>query len=92
MRAIVDAGGTIDQDWPIEKAFATGDRATGTHVLTELYGQMRDTPKPVDLGALWKQLGVKPNGDGVRLLDTAPLANVRKAITMRQSADPPSSH
>ncbi|MGB7136938.1 MAG: hypothetical protein WBD46_16745, partial [Acidobacteriaceae bacterium] len=32
LRAIVAAGGTIDQDWPIEKAFAAGDAGTGTHV------------------------------------------------------------
>ena len=91
LRAIVDAGGTIDEDWTIEKAFAIGDRATGTHVLTELYAQMKDAPKPVDLDALWKQLGVQPTGDGVRLVDTAPLADVRKAITTRRPADRPLS-
>jgi hypothetical protein len=84
LRAIVAAGGTIDQEWPIEKAFATGDQATGTHVLTELYEQMRDAPKPVDLNALWKELGVIQTADGVRLDDTAPFANIRVAITRPQ--------
>jgi hypothetical protein len=81
LRAIVAAGGTIDQDWPIAKALAIGDQATGTHVLTELYNLMRATPKPVDLGALWKELGVEQTADGVRLNDNAPFADIRKAIT-----------
>jgi hypothetical protein len=34
LRAIVAAGGTIDQDWPIDRAFEVGDKATGTHVLS----------------------------------------------------------
>ena len=87
LRGIVAAGGTIDQDWPIEKAFAVGDRATGTHVLTDLYEQMRDKPVPVDLDALWKELGVEQTPGGVRLDDTAPLANIRKAITLRRPGD-----
>ena len=86
LRAIVAAGGTIDQDWPIAKAFAIGDQATGTHVLTELYGQMGNAPKPVDLDALWKQLGIEPSGDGVRFNDNAPLAGVRMAITRHPSS------
>ncbi len=82
LRAIVAAGGTIDQEWPLRKAFGIGDQATGTHVLTELYEQMRDTPKPVDLNALWKDLGIEQTPDGVRLDDNAPFANIRKAITL----------
>ena len=83
LRAIVAAGGTIDQDWPIEKAFAIGDQATGTHVLTDLYNQMRDSPKPVDLDALWKELGIVQTPDGLHFDDRAPLASVRTAITRR---------
>jgi hypothetical protein len=81
LRGIVAAGGTIDQDWPIERAFSVGDQATGTHVLTELYHQMASASKPVDLDGLWKQLGIEPTAAGVRFDDKAPLAEVRKAIT-----------
>jgi hypothetical protein len=81
LRAIVNAGGTIDADWPIEKAFEIGDRATGTHVLMQLYTSMRDTPKPVDLSGLWQKLGVIRDGNGVRFDDHAPEADIRKAIT-----------
>jgi hypothetical protein len=81
LRAIVGAGGTIDHDWPIEKAFNVGDQATGTHVLTELYHQMGSTPKPVDLDGLWKQLGIEPTAAGVHFDNAAPLAGIRGAIT-----------
>ena len=81
LRGIIAAGGTIDHDWLIEKAFAVGDQATGTHVLSELYSQMKDHPVPVDLDATWKELGIDRTGDGVRLDDSAPMADIRKAIT-----------
>ena len=81
LRAIVNAGGTIDQEWPLRKALSVGDSATGTHVLVQLYDGMRDTPKPVDLAALWKQLGVVRDGNGVRFDDHAPQAAIREAIT-----------
>ncbi len=81
LRAIVSAGGTIDKDWPLEKAFEAGDHATGTHVLINLYDSMRDTPKPVDLDELWRKLGVVHSSDGIRFDDHAPEADIRKAIT-----------
>jgi hypothetical protein len=81
LRAIQKAGGTIDNSWPVERAFELGDRATNTTVLTQLYAEMKDKPAPVDLDALWQQLGVRKNGDGVLLDDTAPLAGIRRAIT-----------
>ncbi len=81
LRAVVAAGGTIDKDWPLEKALEIGDRATGTHVLVEQYHSMRDAPKQVDLDGLWRRLGVVHSGDGVRFDDQAPDADIRKAIT-----------
>jgi predicted metalloprotease with PDZ domain len=81
LRAIMNAGGTIDNDWPLTKAFETGDKATGTHVLMDLYNQMRDKPKPVDLDLLWKELGVERTAAGVRFDNNAPLAKIRQAIT-----------
>jgi len=80
-RGIVAAGGTMDRDWSIERAFSTGDKATGTTVLTNLYAKMKDSPAPVDLEELWKQLGVAMNGGEVTFREDAPLAAIRKAIT-----------
>jgi hypothetical protein len=81
LRAIVQAGGTIDEDWPLRQALETGDKATGTHVLVQMYDAMRDTPKSVDLHHIWQQLGVVRSGNGVRFDDHAPLAAARAAIT-----------
>jgi len=81
LRAVVAAGGTIDQDWPVEKAFAAGDAGTGTHVLEEQYDRMSATPVTIDLDGLWNKLGVVRTGTGVRFDSTAPDAAIRAAIT-----------
>ena len=46
LRAIVAAGGTIDQNWPLTRALEIGDKATGTHVLTEQYRSSSTSPQP----------------------------------------------
>ncbi len=82
LRGILNAGGNINDDWEIEQALAVGDKATGTHVLVDLYHEMRDKPAPVDLPALWQKLGIQRAPDGaITLVNTAPLADVREAIT-----------
>ncbi len=82
LRGIVNAGGNITDDWEIEHAFAVGDKATGTTVLTDLYHQMRDQPSPIDLKDLWRKLGIEREPDGsVDFNNRAPLANIREAIT-----------
>jgi hypothetical protein len=81
LRAIVAAGGTIDHEWPLDKALAIGDQATGTHVLTEQYAKWKDAPVTVDLDKLWSDLGIRRNGDAVEFVNDAPLAKVRMAIT-----------
>jgi hypothetical protein len=91
LRAIVAAGGTIDHDWTLPQALTIGDKATNTHVLTDLYAQWKDAPVRYDLPALWTQLGilsnpkaVDPNGSnfgGITFISTAPLADIREAIT-----------
>ena len=80
LRAINRAGGTIEADWPIERAFEIGDTATGGGTLMELYGQMASKPVAVDLAHLWAQLGVHSNGQGVALDDQAPWAAIRSGI------------
>jgi hypothetical protein len=80
LRAVLNASGGLATDWPIERVLRTGDVAVGTRTLEELYAQMKDTPVAPDLMALWRELGVVPDGDSVRLVDDAPLAAVRHAI------------
>jgi hypothetical protein len=80
MRAVLRASGGLATDWPIERVLRTGDAAVGTSTLEELYAQMKDAPVTPDLMTLWRQLGVLPEGTGVRLDNDAPLADVRRAI------------
>jgi hypothetical protein len=90
LRGILAAGGNITEDWPIERAFAVGDKATGTTVLTDLYRQTRDQPSAVDLAALWKELGIQRAPDGTIHFDpAAPLADVRVAVTRPEAAPRP---
>jgi hypothetical protein len=81
LRGILNAGGDITHDWEPGEAFQVGDRATGTTVLGDLYAKWKDTPVQVDLGALWKELGIRPDGKSVRFVEDAPLAGVRRVIT-----------
>ena len=80
LRAVLRESGGLATDWPIERVLRTGDAAVGTRTLEELYGRMQDTPVTPDLMTLWRELGVLPEGDSVRLVDDAPLAAVRHAI------------
>jgi hypothetical protein len=79
-RAINAAGGTVDQDWPMERAFEIGDKATGEKVLMDQWKQMGPKACDVDLADLWKQLGVV-RADGAVTFDAkAPLAAIRASI------------
>ncbi|MGC1449452.1 MAG: hypothetical protein WA830_05380 [Candidatus Sulfotelmatobacter sp.] len=80
LRAIVAHGGTINNQWPLDKALAIGDVATGTHVLTEMYAKWKDAPVTVDLDTLWAELGIRRSGDAIEFVADAPLAKVREAI------------
>ena len=81
LRGILDAGGDIRRSWELTEALRVGDRATGTHVLENLYEEMKDKQAPVDLNALWADLGVRFAGDAVRFDDTARWAAIRRGIT-----------
>ena len=80
VRAILRASGGLIAEWPIERVMKTGDAAVGTPVLEDLYAQMKDAPVTPDLMGLWRKLGVEPDGTSVRLIDDAPLAEIRQSI------------
>jgi hypothetical protein len=82
LRAVL-AQGNIESEWPLERAIAVGDKATGVPVLHDLYEQMKATPVTVDLDGLWKKLGVIEQNGHIVFDDSAPLAAVRRAITAR---------
>jgi hypothetical protein len=80
LRAINAAGGTVDQDWPMERAFEIGDKATGGTALMDLWKQMGPKSCDVDLADLWKQLGVVRADGAVTFNSKAPLAAIRASI------------
>lgn len=86
LRAILNAGGNINEDWTLPRALEVGDRATGTHALTTLYGEMGPKAMMVDLDAMWRELGVVRAGDHVTFDDNAPMAATRRAITWGNTA------
>lgn len=81
LRAIMNHGGTIAEDWQITRALSIGDKATGTRVLEELYRQMSNKAVPVDLDQLWAKLGLALNGGQVQFNDKSVDAPIRHAIT-----------
>ncbi|HKZ07450.1 MAG TPA: hypothetical protein VJU81_18430 [Methylomirabilota bacterium] len=88
LRAIL-AFGNIETSAPLAPLLEIGDRATGVRVLTELYERMKDRPEPVDLHALWGELGVRLSDGAARLDDAAPLAAARRAITAPSTISSP---
>jgi hypothetical protein len=81
LRAILAAGGNVAVRWSIERALEEGDRSVGAPVLRELHARLGSTPETIDLGELFKSLGVSVRGRTVTFDDAAPLAFVRRAIT-----------
>lgn len=82
LRAIDRENNGIMVERNILKVLQSGDKATGTHVLTELYNEMAGQPASTDLAALWKKLGVTQVDGKIVFDDSAPLAGVRRAILM----------
>jgi hypothetical protein len=82
-RGILKSGGSIEVEWPLERALQAGDQAVGVPVLEELYNRMKAKPVTPDLRQLWKDLGVERQGETVVFDDSAPLAAIRRAITSK---------
>jgi hypothetical protein len=85
MRGVLAAGGNHEQDWPIDRVLSTADKAVGVDVLTHLHDQMGPKPVSPDLAALWRDLGLKAQGESLEFDDAAPLAAIRAAITATHS-------
>jgi len=81
LRAIVDAGGDGSARWPIDKILAAGDAATGTRVMSKLYRDMANSPATPDLDAWFRRLGVRHEKGEILFDDSAPLADLRRAVT-----------
>jgi len=86
LRAIVNAGGTIDKEWPLSRLLSIGDQATGVSVLSSMYAHWSVAPVQVDLAELWTQLGIHRSERGLTFDSSAPLAATRVAITAKPAA------
>jgi len=85
MRGVIAAGGNHEVDWSIERILATADKAVGVNAMTRLHEQMGSRPVAPDLDSLWRDLGLRMQGESLVFDDTAPLAAIRKAITAAHS-------
>jgi hypothetical protein len=85
MRGVIAAGGNHEVDWSIERILTTADKAVGVNVMTRLHDQMGTKPVSPDLDSLWRDLGLRMQGESLLFDDTAPLAAIRKAITAAHS-------
>ena len=81
LRAVLEAGGTLAHTWEIERVLEVADRAVGVPVLSELFPTWKGKSVAPDLDALWTHLGVHRADGRIRLVDAAPLAAIRRAIT-----------
>lgn len=77
---LASTGGIVHDDLPLAGVLATGDAALGVPVLVPLYDRTKADPHPVDLPALWAELGVHVADRRCTFDDTAPLAAARRAI------------
>jgi hypothetical protein len=83
LRAILQHTGGYAHDVDIGEVLRIGDAATGTHVLFDLYQELKATPRTTDLDALWTRLGVPADPNTQAFDDHAPLAAIRRAITAK---------
>ncbi len=77
------ASASVEVHRPFEATLEEGDRATGTHVLIDLYRRFGQARGAEDFDALFATLGIRHQVGpvAVRFDDSSPLASVRRAIT-----------
>lgn len=73
----------------VEEFAQACDRATGTTVMSGLVDRHYIKEQPVDLAALWRELGISVVGGRIVTDDGAPAAQWRKLIVMGNPGRPP---
>jgi hypothetical protein len=82
LRAINRLSGGNAVIWSPEQMMQTGDIATGTRALSDLYARFAAGAVVTDLPALFTRLGVAPTAsNALRFDDHAPLSTLRRAMT-----------
>jgi hypothetical protein len=78
--ALLDNDGHASEVWGLDDAVGVVDRAIGAPVLSDLVAKYASRGHPLELDRLFADLGVRRTPVGVKLDDSAPLAEVRRAI------------
>ena len=81
LRGINEKSGGNTSRWTVDEVVAAGDAATKTRVLSDLYQAMKAAPAPIDLGGLFRDLGVSEKDGAILFDDRAPLSQIRRRIT-----------
>ncbi len=68
------------RQWRGQDFFAKLDELSNHKVFSRLYEEHADSSGMPDLGELYRNLGIEPLGDKVRLLDQAPMVHIRHSI------------
>ncbi|HEX2873552.1 MAG TPA: hypothetical protein VHP33_19975 [Polyangiaceae bacterium] len=83
LRALRDSGANACEVWSLADTIGTIDKALGAPTLAPIAAAHARRGSAFDLQALLRDLGVSVNANGsVKLSDHAPLAAVRRAITV----------
>jgi hypothetical protein len=91
LRAVLAHGGDATRVWRLSDAIARIDATLGAEILGTLFERYRRPGSRVSLKAVFRQLGVREEREGIVLDDTAPLSSLRRAI-MRGSPSTPQPH
>ncbi len=81
LKVILDKGGDGSETWSVDQVIATGDGATGTTVIKDLYAKMANAAYAPDLQSLWQQLGITKVRNKITFDDSSPLAEIRKSMS-----------
>jgi hypothetical protein len=80
MRAVLAREGDATHQARVADFLRTGDEATASRVLSEVYRTWATLGQNPDLDNLWRRLGVEGKGGRITLDDRAPLASIRRGI------------
>ena len=88
LQGVLGDGGDARVFWPVDRFMSACDRALGKPILTNLYHRMAEHRVDVDLGAIWRDLGVAVSDGRVTFDERAPLAEIRRRMIGPAPATP----
>jgi hypothetical protein len=88
LRGVLASGGSVARIWSFDRLVDTADAFVGAAAFRAVHDEMERTPWAADLSSAFRDLGVIVHGDEVTLIDDAPLAAIRRAITEPVSPGP----